>query len=192
MRPQPLLVALLASLAFAAPSTAAPRPQITDATGDQVPVGGAGYDVVSAAFSTTGDKYKVGRKTVYNPTKLIVTVTYAGAVASDAHAAQVVSFDAPGCENIYMQRYSGGTWAFSGCIDDFAFAVKASGKTLTFTLPFKAIGTKSLKKGAVLTDLRTYTSVADPVLGYESGELVGAFGAGPVDNAATTAPYRIS
>lgn len=191
MRPQPLLAAaLLASLAFAAaPSAAAPRPQITDPKGDQLPVGSAGYDVVSALFSTSGESYKVGRKTVYNPTKLLVTVTYADTVSADSHAVQVVTFDSPTCENVYMQRYSGGTWAFAGCGDDFAFSVKQTGKTLTFTVPFKAIG---LKKGMSLTSLRTYTAVGDPVMGYESGEVLGDLGAGAVDSATTTAAYKIA
>jgi hypothetical protein len=190
-----LLAALVASVALTSTAGAAPRPQITDAKGDQLPVGGAGYDVVSALFTTEGTTTKVGRKTYYTPTKLIVRVTYAGAVATDDYAAQAVTFDAPGCAGVYMERYSGGTWGFTGeCpVEEFGFSVKAAGSTLTFTLPFKAIGKKHLYKGAVLTNLRTYTALADPVLGYESGEVTGgSFGLGPVDTATTTAAYKIA
>ena len=193
MRSKPLLAALLASLALMSSAGAAPRPQITDAKGDQLPVGNAGYDIVSALFRTEGQTQRVGRKSVYTPTKLLVTVTYAGALPKDAHAAQVVSFDAPGCDGIYMERYSAGLWGFTGCdIEEFGFSVKALGSSLTFTLPFKALGKKHLFKGATLTNLRTYTALADPAFGYESGEVLGQFGAGPVDSATTTAAYKIS
>lgn len=190
-----LVAAVAAMLAFAAPGHGAvPKPQIVDPTGDAVPPISAGYDVVSALFRTEGTTTKVGRRTVYTPTKLVVTITYAGTVPTDEVAAQVVSFDAPGCENVYLERYAlGTTYGFAGCLDDqFSFAAKASGKTLTFTLPFGTIGKGFLKRGALLTNLRTYTSIAEPVLGFETGEMVGTTEYGTVDNASTGAPYRVS
>src|SRR3712207_275445 len=126
---RPLLAALVASVALTSTAGAAPRPQITDAKGDQLPVGGAGYDIVSALFTTEGTTTKVGRKTYYTPTKLVIKVTYAGAVPTDQHAAQVVTFDAPGCADIYLERYTAGTWGFTGecSVEEFGFAVKATG-----------------------------------------------------------------
>lgn len=180
----------MGSLAFASQATAAPKPQITDPTGDAAL--GAGYDVVSALFSTEGTTTRVGRRTFYNPTKLKVTVTYAGAVPTDAYAAQVVRFDIGNCANVYLESYDGGTYGSASCLaDSFDFSVKKSGKTMTFTLPFAVIGKSVLKKGAVLTGLRTYTAVADPVLGYESQE-VGFDLAGAVDSGATDAPYKVA
>ena len=188
----PLLVAaLVGSLAFATQATAAPKPQIPDPAGDAIGLG-AGYDVVSALFSTEGTTTRVGRRTLYTPTKLKVTVTYAGAVPTDAYAAQVVRFDIGNCSSVYLESYDGGTYGSAACLADaFDFAVMKTGKTMTFTLPFSVVGKAFLKKGAVLTGLRTYTAVADPVLGYESQE-VGFDVAGAVDSATTATPYKIA
>lgn len=195
MRTQLLAASLTAALAFAAagPADAAPKPQITDATGDARPTGGSGADVVSALFSTAGTTAKLGKKTVYTPNKLVVTVTYAGAVPSGANVAQVVQFDAPGCTDVYLESFDTGIWGSADCLeDDFAFTVKKSGKTVTFTLPFKVLGTKHLKRGATLTSLRTYTAHADPVFGYETVEIGGGLGAAGLDDAVTTATYKIA
>lgn len=190
MRAQLPLAALL-TLALAAPgSAAAPKPQITDPAGDAVPAVGAGYDIVSALFKTDGITTKVGRKKVYTPTKLVVVVTYAGNVPTDKHAAQVLEFDAPGCADVYLESYSGGTYGLADCVpDSFEFSVKPSGKTLTITLPF-SLNKSSFKKGAVLTGLRTYTAGADPLVGYETAELTQ--GVGTFDNATSTATYKIA
>lgn len=191
MRIPLLAAALVGSLALTTSATAAPKPQITDPAGDAVALG-AGYDVVSALFSTEGTTTRVGRRTVYTPTKLKVTVTYAGNVAADPYAAQVVSFDIGNCSDVYLESYDGGTYGIAGCVTDaFDFSVKKTGKTMTFTLPFSVVGKAYLKKGAVLTGLRTYTAVADPVVGYESQE-VGLDVAGAVDSAATDVPYKIA
>lgn len=184
-----LALAAVLSVALAAPGlAAAPKPQITDPAGDAP--AGAGYDIVSALFSTQGNTERIGRKKVYTPTKLIVTVTYAGTVAADPYAAQVVEFDLPGCAGVYLERYSGGTWGASGCVETFDFGAKASGKTVTFTLPFSVIGKSTMKKGAVLSGLRTYTAAADPVLGYETAEL--SAGLVTLDSATTTKTYKIA
>lgn len=187
------LLAVLAALAVAAPGTqaAAPKPQIKDPAGDAIALG-AGYDIVSGLFKTDGITQRVGRRTVYTPTKLVVVITYAGAVPADAYATQAVRFDAPGCPGVYLQRFSGGTWGSADCQEEsFDFSVKSSGKTVTFTLPFNVLGKRHLFKGAALTGLHTYTAVADPVLGYESYELAAGL-AGAVDAARATAPYKVA
>jgi hypothetical protein len=187
------VAALAACAALAAPAgAAAPKPQITDPTGDST-VLGAGGDIVSALFSTAGTTAKVGKKTVYTPTKLLITITYAADVASEPYASHAVRFEVPGCGEVYLQHYSGGTFgsAPDSCVTDaFDPNTSVKGKTLTFTLPFSTIGKAYMKKGAALTDLKVYTAVADPVLGYESGELGGDQGSSDV--ATTTAVYRIS
>lgn len=188
MRAQ-IAVAVALAVALAAPVSAAPKPQITDPAGDALLAGG--YDIVSALFSTTGTTVKVGRKTVYTPTKLLVTVRYNATVPADAYAAQVVTFNAPGCDNIYLETYTGGTYGTANCLEEsFTFSAKPSGKTVTFSLPFSIIGKATLKKGARLTALRTYTAIADPVVGYETGEFT--MGQAAVDSATTDAAYKIS
>ena len=188
--------AVAAALAFPSVGHAAPaKPQITDATGDQLPVGDAGYDIVSALFKTEGTTTKVGRKKVYTPTKLVVVVTYAGTAAPDDNASQAVEFDLPTCANVYLQSYSGGTWAFADCWgpDPFPISAKVSGKTVTFTVPFSAIGKQHLKPGVTLTGLRTFTSYADPLAGYDSGQFSGdLMGAGALDEATSTATYKVA
>lgn len=185
-------VALGAALALTLPTGAAPKPQITDPVGDALVGAGPGYDVVSALFTTSGTTVKAGRRLVYTPTKLVIVLTYAGTVATDQWAAQVVTFDAPGCTSVYLERFAAATYGRAACLgDDFEFTAKAAGRTLTFTLPFSVVGKERLRKGAVLTRLRTYTAFADPVLGYETGEAAGVFGAGVVDEASTTAGYPI-
>ena len=186
-----LVVATAVAVAPAATSTAAaPKPQITDPAGDQVAVAGSGYDVVSALFGTAGTKTRVKRKTVYTPTKLVVSVTYAGAVPTDEHASQVIEFDAGGCENVYLQVFGGGasTYGSSDCTgeEDVAFTPTVRGNTLTFTVPLRTL---NLKKGAPLTGLATFTTFADPAFGLEPSFVDPA---ATVDHAATEAAYRIA
>ena len=189
MRTVATAVAAIAALSFMPAAGAAPKPQIVDATGDAA--AGAGYDIVSALFTTAGTSAKAGRKTVYTPTKLVVTVTYASTVPADAYATQVVEFSAPGCEGVYLQTFSGGTFGSADCLEDpFDVSVKAAGKSVTFTLPFGVLGKQYLNKGAVLSGLTTYTALADPVLGYETGELT--MRTVTVDSAATTNVYKIA
>jgi hypothetical protein len=186
-----LASALAASLAFAAPGhAAAPKPQITDPAGDAKPGTGAGFDVVSALFHTQGTTAKVRGKKVYTPSKLLVTVTYAGPVSADPYAAQIVAFDAPGCASVYLESYAGGTtYGTADCLaDSFEFSVTSAGNTQTFAIPFALIGKTHLKKGAALTGLTTYTALADPVVGYESVEVAGQ----AADTATTAAPYTIA
>lgn len=185
--------AIAAALALGAPATAAPTPQITDATADQKPVAGAGYDVVSALFGTSGTTTRIKRKTVYTPNKLVVTVTYAGPVAADDYTTQVVEFDAPACENVYLQLYSAGTTTFgsSDCTgeESFDFTTKVAGNTIQFILPFNLLGSGKLAKGTTLTDLRTYTAYGDPVFGLEAGLVHAAL---TIDDATTSAVYKVA
>jgi hypothetical protein len=166
-------VALLSSLAFATPGhAAAPKPQITDASGDTV-VPAAGTDIVSVLFSTAGTTTKVKKKTVYTPSKLVVAITYAAPVDVDPQAAHTVTFSS-GCGDVYLEFYAGGTtYAEADCVSgSFDFGAKVAGKTLTMTLPFATLG-KSLKAGSKLSGLRAYTAFGDPVIGSEGVYMTG-------------------
>lgn len=190
----PVVAALTAIALASAANGAPPKPQIVDAKADQLAVAGTGYDIVSALFATSGTTTKVKKKTVYTPTKLVITLTYAGAVPADEHATQVVEFDAPGCADIYLQAYAaaGATYGQGDCLPDDTsvdFAVKTAGNTMTFTLPLNLFGAGVLKAGTPLTNLVTYTAYAEPVLGIEPGFV------GPeaqVDHAETAAAYRVA
>jgi hypothetical protein len=168
-----LALGLLSSLAFATPGHAvAPKPQISDATGDTV-VPAAGTDIVSVLFSTAGTTTKVKKKTVYTPTKLVVTVTYAGPVDVDPQATHTVTFNS-GCGAVYLEFFAGETtYGEADCAaDSFDFGTKVDGKTLTFTLPFGTLG-KSIKPGSKLSELRAYTAFGDPVIGTEGVYMTG-------------------
>lgn len=189
----PLVAALTAVALASSASAAAPQPQITDATGDQVPVAGAGYDVVSALFSTSGTTTKVKKKKVYTPTKLVVTLTYAGDVAKEDYATQVVEFDTPACENVYLQVYAGvtATYGDGDCLPtdtSVEFDAKAAGKTLTLTLPLSLFGSGVLKSGTVFTNLDTYTAYAEPAFGLETGIRPET----ALDYAKTAATYKVA
>lgn len=200
MRIRLLSVAAVAALATALPSFAAPAPQITDPKGD-ARGGAAGTDIVSALFATQGTTAKVGKKTVYTPTKLVVDVTYAAAPSTDPYVSHQVVFTAPGCGTVYLEVYALGTFGVADCMpDDTSFDVtyKVTGNTMQFTLPFTVIGKQYFKPGSSLTDLVAYTAVSDPVFGYESQEVVGAVASeagvpadGAIDFATTKASYRI-
>lgn len=184
------LVALTAAAALAAlalPGQAAPKPQITDPSGDGVV---AGLDIVSALFATKGKTTRVGKRTVYTPKSLEVTVTYAGPAETADYASQYVLFDLTGCGAVYLQRYSGGTYATAECLPDtsFEFDATVKGSSIVFSLPFNVIG-KQFKKGSLLTDLRTLTGVADPVVGLGPADVAEEL---VVDTASTTASYRVA
>jgi len=191
MRTQLLAATALAALAMSLPASAAPAPQITDPAGDSRDTS-ATTDIVSALFGTQGTTTKVGRKTVYTPTKLVVTVTYSGAPSADPQATHAVTFTEPGCGAIYIQVYSGGTWGFADCLGDADFGVsyKIAGNTVTYTLPFNTIGKQYFKPGTSLTDLAAYTSLSDPVFGFDVRDISG-LDEGALDYATSAATFRI-
>lgn len=174
------VIGTAASVALAVPGSAAPalKPQIVDATGDAF-IPEDSIDIVSALFTTD----KPGKK----PGRLVVTVTYAAAPDTYEPASQAVLFTLPGCGAVILQRASASNSGFSDCVEGI-FDVKADVKdaTITFSVPFKTLS--GLKAGVVLTDLRTWTSGADPVLGYspalDEEQLV-------ADEGSTTATYKV-
>ncbi len=193
-----LLAVLLAACTAALPAHAgAPKPQITDKTGDEKVPNAPGMDIVSATFSTAGTTARVGKRTVYTPTTLVVTVAYAGPVAADPYVTHTVLFTVPGCGEAYLEVFGGGTYGVADCLsDEFAFTTAVSGATLTYRLPFASIGKQYLKAGAALTDLVVYSALGDPVEGFETEELssiaTGGLVEGAVDLASTTAAYKVA
>lgn len=185
-----LVVVLLCAPAHAAPpKKIAPKPQIVDVAGDQVAAFGAAYDVRSALFSTAGTLTRKGKKVVYTPTTLVVTLTYAAPVPADLYAAQVVTFATDTCR-VYLEAFGAGhdTYGSSSCTDDATtFGVRTAGATMTFTVPLAAVG---LKVGVELHKLTTWTNVAEPTTGYESGDLVGSGVTVDFATTATAFPIR--
>lgn len=95
----------------------------------------------------------------------------------------------PGCGEIYLQRYYGGTFGTTDCAEDpFDFTAAVKGKTITYTVPFGVLGS-AMKPGATLTSLRTFTSGADPVLGISPADLDESMVA---DMATTTKSYKVA
>lgn len=180
-----VLVSSAALAATALPGHAA-GPQISGDGGD-VPV--PNLDIVSAQFSTKGTTAKVGKKTVYTPKTLVVTVTYSGDPAAVPVAAQYVGFSTASCGNVLLQRYDGdATYSTADCVDDLFFEAVATGSTVVFTMPFSSIG-KSFKAGTTLSDLRVLTGVVEPLAGIGPVDLDEATA---VDEASTDASYRVA
>jgi hypothetical protein len=202
------LTAAALTLSLAAPAFAheghehPAKPQIVDPLGDgRVP--GAGADVVSALFATEGTTAKVRGKQVYTPTRLVVTVKYAGAVAEDPYVTHQVLFQAPGCGEVYLEVYAGGTYGTKECVagGSFEFSAKRTANALTYSVPFGLVGRSYLKPGKTLTGLLVYTAAGEPQFGSESeetarpvSELVAGDDTtldGTVDRATTTATFTI-
>jgi len=183
------VTAAAALAAVAVPSQAAPVPQIKDATGD-VLLPMPGLDIVSALFSTQGKTTVVGKKKLYLPKVLTVTVTYAETADTSALASQGVQFDVAGCGAVLLQRFSGGLWSTADCLGDEnpGFDAVASGKTVVFSLPFSSIG-KQMKKGSAVTNLRTWANLTDPAVGYGTADISEN---AVLDYASTDATYRIA
>jgi hypothetical protein len=171
--------AVVTGLALPGSAAPAPKPQITDPAGDAfIPEGS--IDILSALFTTDKPRKK--------PSKLVVTVTYGAPPDSYDPASDAVVFTVPGCGEVLLNRSGAATDGFADCVEGiFPVSAQVKGNTVTFTLPFKAI--KGLKAGAVLTGLRTWTSGADPVLGYSPAMDEEQLTA---DTASTTATYKVA
>lgn len=163
------LVAVSAAAALAVltvPSHAAVAPQITDPTGDSlVPM--ASLDITSGRFATTGTTAKVGKKTVYTPKNLVITLSYAGTPDVSRGATYYALFDVAGCGEVLLEMYATGTWATADCLEDsFDFDAVAKGpNSLEFTMPLSTFG-KGVKAGTKITSMRALTGGSDPLVGF--------------------------
>lgn len=180
-------VVLLAVLAIAASpllagAAPAPKPQVMDPKGDaRLPE--AGFDILSAGLKTTGTTKKLGKRTVYTPTRLVATVTLAGppptipgtniefrAAASACkggdftwtyHAGPVGPFD------------TGGDLFVSGCGDTGSLGTQSAtfgdvipvikGNAITWTFRLKDLGSE-LPLGSTFRNFRVSTDISEPVL----------------------------
>ena len=190
MRTPALALAVIALMAVpAVAKTPAPKPQITDVAQDQR-VPDPGYDVLSGLFTTSGTMVRSGKKTTYVPNRLVIAVTYSAPPAQYAYAAQVVAFATSACR-VYLEVYGVDrrTFGSASCVkDQFAVPATVSGNVLTLSVPFSALGT-NLRPGVVLRELETWTNIAEPVSGYETGDMVGSVVA--VDTGSSEVTYTI-
>lgn len=175
-----IAAALAAAVALAAgPATAAPVPQIKDATGDAVG-GQAALDIVTVQFATTGTttvtKVRGKRVTRYTPTKLVVTQTLAAAPSTAMGTRYRVEAEIGGCGQFdiyYVNGSSGpvgnvwfdcpeGNLGESGTL--LQVLPKISGATMTWEFPLKMLP-REVKVGSVMSEFRAYTDLGDPATG---------------------------
>lgn len=215
MRRSPLILLAVAATALAfVPSgagAASAKPLITDAKGDARALG-SGYDIVSADLYTTGTTKKVGKKTVYTPTKLVLTTTFAAPPSSTPGATYNVYADVSACDNgsfnWYYQPgntlYGEGQLYIDGCGESDATGTSmfvgeaypvVKGSTITWTMPLKAMG-PDLPLGTTFTNFRVYADQNEPVANLVGTTLVNAATEeagleGTVDTATSKAVYRL-
>jgi len=187
-----VLPALAVTLAMVAPAQAKPF-TYTDPKGD-VPAN-AGLDIVGVTYATEGTTSvrKVGRKTVktYQPLKLVVTMTLAGAPVEQAGIryrveAQVaecgpMTFSyAPALSEAALDATSqlvvgcGGSSDVTGGDSVFLdpkFSVK--GSSLVWSIPLKTLP-KPARAGGLLYGLASSVDVVEPVLGALGPDDVGS------------------
>lgn len=170
----------LAPLAHAAPSS---KPQLTDPSGDALPVPGS-YDLVAGQLTTTGvtTTRKVGRKVIktYKPKNLVASLTLAAPPSTQAGSAYTFTADITACGNGYMSfTYTpgavlgDGSLFVSGCgtddgtgpaeiLDDVVPVVK--GSTITWTMPLADMGS-DLPLSTVFSNLTAASDLNEPVFG---------------------------
>jgi hypothetical protein len=197
-------VALCAPLAQAAPST---KPQLTDPSGDALPVPGS-YDIVAGQLTTTGitTTRKVGRKVIktYKPKNLVATLTLTAPPSTQQGSAYTFDADITACGNGYMSfTYTPGAFLgdgslfVSGCgtddgtgpaeiLDDVVPVVK--GNTITWTMPLADMGS-DLPLSTVFSNLTASTDLNEPVFG-----LIGTSVLAPessIDGASSDATWKL-
>ncbi len=174
-----------AQAAKTAPGAAPTVLTINDATGD-AQGGQASTDLTKVVYTTSGTTKKVGKKRVYTPTALVVTMT----VAAPVSTAPVVIYEAdsaiPDCGKLFLyyvpgdqfravQPASGAQVGCGGTDDGTLFLENTpvvAGSTITWTVPLADLA-PALKKARSLSEFHTYTGLADPVLGLLGPEYVG-------------------
>jgi hypothetical protein len=195
-----VLAALAALTAAAVPGhAAAPKPQIVDAPNDAVG-GQAATEIVSALWSTTGDtvttKVRGKKKVVYTPKKLVVTLTLAGAPATNPVGYRTAA-DIAGCGNVeftYQSGTPGGSilgdaalWHDCGSEETVLVAgVKhtVGATSITWEYPLKALGAKA---GAAVTGFVASVDVNEPVFGSDGTHNFDVH----VDGAASTTVWKL-
>lgn len=200
------LVTVVTAAAFAAPADAKPF-TFKDAKGDQP--ASAGLDIVGVTYATEGvvTTSRVRGRTVktYEPTKLVVTMTMAGAPAQEPGVKYRVTSQVESCGDMTFTYTNGagtGTLSFSqmsvGCggpagttggdtlFLDPKFGVK--GNKLIWSVPLKALP-KNARKGALLYNFRAGVDATDPAFGILGPD---DFGDAVFDNARSDDDWEIS
>lgn len=201
------LVALLAvagAVAFAAPAEAKP---FSYSDPRDMPAH-AGLDIVSVSYATEGttSTRKVRGRTVrtYEPTKLVVTMTLAGAPLTEPGVRYRSDAQIDGCGwmSFWYSRGAANdalpqSWLNVGCggpagttggdtlFIDPKFTIK--GSKLSWTVPLKALP-KNARAGALLFDFRSSVDVVDPAFGFLGPDDAGD---GIIDSARSDADWEI-
>jgi hypothetical protein len=188
-----LPLVLAASLVAATSSQAAPAPQVTDPAGDAVGLQGM-HDITSITYEVTGTVKKVGRKSVKTPKALVVTLGLAGApsVAPGTYYAVGAVTD---CGALTMSASLtalsapsyGGSGTFFECgpeqevagvvVTPFGVSptITLGATSVVFTVPWKSLP-KEIALGDSWFDLQGYTTLSDPVIGFDSQTFTSIFG----------------
>lgn len=191
-----LVAAGLAAVGFAVPSGAAtPAPTssapktltFTDPSGDgKLP----GDDIVKVAYTTTGTTAKVGKKTVYTPKNVVMSIETAAPISTNGYLQYTVQGVIDGCGEFYLGSAPGSELdtISAACPDDdsvdFAAATyEVKGNTITFTVPVDS----TFKAGTKIATPSAYVGVVDPI----TGELGPSFFFVADDSAASDADYTI-
>jgi hypothetical protein len=188
--------AMVGLAAQAGAAAAVPGPKslsFTDPAGDDKI--GASSDIVKVTYATQGLTSKVGKKTVYTPKRLVMTIETAGDISSNGTVQYDIEGNLPGCGDFYLYASPGAVLEFlaSSCGDDdtvefdgSSFEVK--GKTITFVVPLGSIPGATVGKS--VTALHAYTGLVDPVTGEVGPVLIGS---NPLENdgASSDASYKI-
>ncbi len=201
MRRLPLPLLTLAVLLPAGPATWAgpppkPKPQVIDPAGDSL---GAlkELDVVSVLYSTKGTG--TGRK--YVPSKLVVTLTLAGAPATSGAVAYIVTAETDDCGTVALRWTPGTTTggligdtyaSFGDCKPDgtnnylfVAARITATGASWTFSL--KQV---KMRRGTEFSEFRVSVDFVDPATGTTGTDLVEP-ARGPGDKAAGDGVWKV-
>lgn len=194
-------VVTLASPADAKPFT------YTDARGDQP--ANAGLDIVGVKYATEGTTTttRSGGRTVktYTPTKLVVSLTTAGAPVEEPGVKYRAEAQIEGCGPMtftYSTGVASSVLALSqlsvGCGGppgttggDTLFidpAVSVKGNSVVWSVPLKALP-KVARAGALLYGFRASVDVTDPAMGWLGPE---DFGDGIFDVAKSDADWEVS
>lgn len=196
-----LLLSALLAAAVAAPSGAAPKPQVVDPKGDAV---GAqpGADLAAVTFSTTG----TGSGRGYVPKKLVVTMEMAGDVVTQPGLTYEISAETSACGPVtfsaqqgtpYSQVVGVNGWAEWGdCMSRSdatsnveLITVAAKGNTLTWSFSLKMVP-KELAVGTTFSNFQARIDPTNPVVPFPSGTL-GVGHRGLVDVATSTAVWKL-
>lgn len=187
------VVGLVGGAHAATPAPAGPKTLVvTDATADAVT--NHGDDIAKLTLTTSGTTKKVGKKLVYTPKALLVSIETAAAIPADGTVQYDIEATTDGCKSFYMYATPGSKLdpLGSASCDDKAATFAGStysvkDKTITFTIPLG--DGPGFAAGKSLTAIDAYTGHVDPVTGEVGPVIIG--GTLSNDDVATDAAFKI-